>query len=143
MLHHGPGEVMHQSPPFQPPTSAVSPSDRQLHLQNMREIDNLMNYIDSTDSHHTHTDVPLLTNSTNMPTSPHAHANTVRSAQSSTNSHTATPPLPPYDIRRVLSSNHTRSMPSTDTTSIPSDISTRVYKSSDGVRYLRLNAHVR
>ena len=102
-----------------------------------------MNYVDSTDSFPTHTDLALLTNSTNMPTSPHAHANTVRSVQSSTNSHTTTPTLPPYDICRVLSSNHTRSVPSTDTTSIPSNISTRVYESSDGVRHLRLNAHIR
>ena len=34
-------------------------------------------------------------------------------------------------------------MPSTNATSIPSDISTRVYESSGGVCYLRLNAHVR
>ena len=28
MLHHGPGEVMHQSPSFQPTMSPVCPSDR-------------------------------------------------------------------------------------------------------------------
>ena len=61
----------------------------------------------------------------------------------STNNHVKTSTLPPHDIRRVLSSNHTRTVQPTDANPAPGDVLQRVYEDYDGHCYVQLNQHVR
>ena len=105
----------------------------------MREIDSIMNSMGSSNSHNAVINPPLLTNAPNTPGSVSANPGSIQPVHMSTNTHAMTHTLPPHDICRVLSSNQTRNSSSTEPNPTPPDISSRVYESSDGHRYLRLD----
>ena len=89
---------------------------------------------DISNSHNAPISPPLLMNASNIPVSASANPGSVQPVHMSTNTHAMTHTLPPYDIRRVLSSNQTRNTSSIEPTSTPPDISSQVYESSDGHR---------
>ena len=117
--------------------------DQLVHLQNMQEIDNLMTFMGSNNSQAARTDASSLTNSNSIPVNPATRLSNIQPIPLSTNNHVTTTSLPPHDICRVLSSNHTRSAPSTDTNSQSGPVLPCIYEADDGHRYVRLNQHVR
>ena len=142
MIHPSQGSgILHQTQDISR-LAAGNSLDQQVHLQNMQDIDRLMNSTFVNNSQHTFTDTSSVTNSNSPIVASPTNPISIRPVHIPANSHVSTSSLPPHDIRRVLSSNQTRNEDTSNAISTPTDISTRVYETSDGCRYLRLNAHV-